>query len=102
MIIRSQERLSKEQMEHLLLRIKVAEKFGIQPVSYRASRLLNKHCPSVEEAKEWVGSKAILKVKQIGAKSIRELRCAFGLCCETPTEKWKKQQQKLHIDKALS
>jgi hypothetical protein len=72
--------LSKEAKADIAFRIKVAEKFGIQPVSLRASRLLDKHCESAEQVKEWISNKHILKIRQMGKKTLQEIFCAFGLC----------------------
>lgn len=71
--------LSKQQKADIAFRIKVAEKFGIQPLSLRASKLLDKYCPSVEEAKEWASNKSLLKIRQMGKKTIIEIRYALGV-----------------------
>jgi hypothetical protein len=72
--------LSKEAKADIAFRIKVAEKFGIQPVSLRASRLLDKYCESADQVKEWISDRHILKIKQMGKKTIQEILCAFGFC----------------------
>ena len=72
--------LSKEAKADAAFRIEVAEKFGIEPISLRASKLLNAHCESAEQVKEWLENKHILKIKQMGKKTLNELCCAFGFC----------------------
>jgi thioesterase domain-containing protein len=71
--------LSKQQKLDAQFRIDVARKFGIEPISLRASRCLDKYCPSVEGAKKWAASRDILKKRNVGHKSILEIRAAFGL-----------------------
>lgn len=77
--------LSKQQKLDAQFRIDVARKFGIEPISLRASRCLDKYCPSIEGATEWVAGNGILKRRNVGKKSILEIRAAFGLrpknCC---------------------
>jgi hypothetical protein len=72
--------LSKEAKADIAFRIKVAEKFGIQPVSLRASRLLDKYCESAEQVKEWISNRHILKIRQMGKKTLQEILCAFDFC----------------------
>lgn len=72
--------LSKEAKADAAFRIQVAEKFGIKPISLRASKLLNAHCESAEQVKEWIDNKHILKIRQMGKGTLNELFCAFGLC----------------------
>ena len=72
--------LSKEAKADAAFRIEVAEKFGIKPISLRASKLLNAHCDSAEQVKEWINNKHILKIRQMGKGTLNELFCAFGLC----------------------
>lgn len=73
---------SKEEKEQFEFCDQVAKKFGINPISIRASRLLNSHCESADQVKEWLRSKHILKIRQMGKKTLRELYCAFGYCKE--------------------
>jgi hypothetical protein len=73
--------LSKAAKADIAFRIKVAEKFEIQPVSLRASRLLDKHCKSAEQVKAILADRSILRIQQMGKKTLNELACAFG-CCE--------------------
>lgn len=72
--------LSKKEKEEAEFCAKVAEKFGIKPISIRASRLLYHHCDSADQVREWIKSKHILKIRQMGMKTLRELFCAFGFC----------------------
>lgn len=72
-------KLSKQQKLDAQFRVDIAAKFGIKPISLRASRCLDKYCPSVEGAKEWAAGSDILKKRNVGRKSILEIRAAFGL-----------------------
>lgn len=72
--------LSKKAKADIAFRIKVAEKFGIQPVSLRASKLLDQYCESAEEVKAMLADRSILKIRQMGKKTINELACTFGYC----------------------
>ena len=72
--------LSKEEKANIQFCRQVAEKFGIRPISLRASKLLDKHCESADQVKEWLQNKHILKIRQMGKKTLNELFCAFGFC----------------------
>jgi len=72
--------LSKKEKEEAEFCAKVAEKFGIKPISIRATRLLYHHCESADQVREWIRSRHILKIRQMGKKTLRELFCAFGFC----------------------
>lgn len=87
--------LSKQQKLDYKFRIGVAKKFGIEPISLRASRFLDKYCASIDEAIEWAKGNAILKQRNIGKKSVMEIRIAFGLA---PKGYWRFGQQALKIE----
>ena len=73
---------SKQRKAELSLRRRVAKKFEIHPISLRATKLLNTHCKSRDQVLEWLKSKHILKIRQMGKKTLRELYCAFECCKE--------------------
>jgi hypothetical protein len=79
---------SKQQRLEVEFRLKVAEKFGIKPISIRASKLLDKHFESGNQVKQSFEKKQILKIRQMGKKTLRELLCAFGFCQEEGLAWW--------------
>jgi hypothetical protein len=72
--------LTKQAKADIQFRRQIAEKFGIRPISLRASKLLDKYCDSADQVKEWIQNKHILKIRQMGKMTLNELFCAFGFC----------------------